>query len=379
MNHKSNFRKPSFGLMMTHAIAILALTFVGGCGDDNSSITAKKEAVSLLPAEKAEVDKYIQKHGRSAVVHYLEDVHYSQRPTDGKRVLKYVKYLVSQGADVNTKIRDDNFPLKFALHSDNIELVKYLVSQGADVNLSLFYAYDVELVNFLISKGADVNARNARFHYTPLFDAVRGNIGRVKFLVSKGADVNAKDYSKDTPLHYAVFANNLEIVKFLVSKGADVNAKNSGGETPLDWMSKREFYNYGQTVYNQFNRNDEIRKFLESQKIPEKVEKIEKKEPQNTMQERGAAGRLRSLDEVQMAPNSIANIRAAVQAYEAANSSLPDSLDQLTKGSSPLLKKDQLVDAWGTPFQYKKTSRFDFEIRSAGPDKIMNTADDLTN
>lgn len=37
----------------------------------------------------------------------------------------------------------------------------------------------------------------------------------------------------------------------------------------------------------------------------------------------------------------------------------------------------ELVDSWGTPFFFHQLSATDMEIRSAGPDKIMWTADDL--
>ena len=77
---------------------------------------------------------------------------------------------------------------------------------------------------------------------------------------------------------------------------------------------------------------------------------------------------------------SIANIATAVQAYEVQAGKFPDSLDELTvatESRAALLKKDSLVDSWGTPFQYRKVGRFEFEIRSAGADGQMNTEDDL--
>ncbi len=37
----------------------------------------------------------------------------------------------------------------------------------------------------------------------------------------------------------------------------------------------------------------------------------------------------------------------------------------------------ELVDRWGTPYFFHQISGADTEIRSAGPDKIMYTADDI--
>jgi len=39
--------------------------------------------------------------------------------------------------------------------------------------------------------------------------------------------------------------------------------------------------------------------------------------------------------------------------------------------------KGELVDPWGTPFFFHQLSAKDMEVRSAGPDKVMWTADDL--
>jgi hypothetical protein len=37
----------------------------------------------------------------------------------------------------------------------------------------------------------------------------------------------------------------------------------------------------------------------------------------------------------------------------------------------------ELIDRWGTPFFFHQLSRADMEIRSAGPDRVMWTEDDL--
>jgi hypothetical protein len=42
-----------------------------------------------------------------------------------------------------------------------------------------------------------------------------------------------------------------------------------------------------------------------------------------------------------------------------------------------LNQKGELIDSWGTPFFFHQLSGKEMEIRSAGPDRIMWTADDL--
>ena len=39
--------------------------------------------------------------------------------------------------------------------------------------------------------------------------------------------------------------------------------------------------------------------------------------------------------------------------------------------------RGELVDSWGTPFFFHQLSAHEMEIRSAGPDRIMWTSDDL--
>ena len=79
---------------------------------------------------------------------------------------------------------------------------------------------------------------------------------------------------------------------------------------------------------------------------------------------------------------SLGSIKTAAIAYEIQKGSFPNSLDDLTVETdteAALLNKDTLNDNWGTPFQYKKLSKFKFEVRSAGPDMQFNTEDDITD
>jgi hypothetical protein len=45
--------------------------------------------------------------------------------------------------------------------------------------------------------------------------------------------------------------------------------------------------------------------------------------------------------------------------------------------SPSLNAKGELIDPWGTPYFFHQISGDDMEIRSAGPDKIMGTSDDI--
>ena len=220
----------------------LALSLVSGCGNSDVAVengNAQSEqpkknvaveiepAPTLTPAEQAEVDKYITAHGRGALVHYLQEN--VNKENDEKLILKYCKYLVSQGADVNAKDRDDKTPF-------------LLVMQEWEAAWKR--AWEVE-------QASGGNQELALFN---TMESVSGRyVEIVQFLVSQGVDVNA-EYKGITPLDLAVMHGNVEIVKFLVFKGADVNTTSAGhlilfnpaaveagdkGITPLHWILRR--------------------------------------------------------------------------------------------------------------------------------------------
>lgn len=79
---------------------------------------------------------------------------------------------------------------------------------------------------------------------------------------------------------------------------------------------------------------------------------------------------------------SIASIGAAIEMYEIQTGQLPDSLADLTRpigDQPPLIRGGIPTDSWGTPFNYSRQGAMDYEVRSAGPDRQMNTANDITN
>lgn len=79
----------------------------------------------------------------------------------------------------------------------------------------------------------------------------------------------------------------------------------------------------------------------------------------------------------------IADVEKLVEIFAMAhNGKFPDSLDELLQGTDdapPLAKEGNLVDAWGTRFNYSKKGKASCVITSAGPDGEFGTSDDLTN
>ena len=188
-----------------------SLVLLSGCGDGVPKLT---------PAEQAEVDEIMQ--GGTHIIDYYLGLQRGKEDIDANRIIKYCKYFIAKGADVNADPRY-GFPLGMAAELGNVEIVKFLVSQGADVNARTPSGY-----------------RETPLHL--VFESNRRSIEIVKFLVSKGADVNAKNGMGMTALHFAAHTGAFESVKFLISKGANANVRDGMGRTPLDLAR-----NYGYT------------------------------------------------------------------------------------------------------------------------------------
>ena len=111
--------------------------------------------------------------------------------TIGYGNLNEVKNLIRKGANVNAR---DRWGIPFLLRAlpRHQEIAKYLITNGADVN----------------TKTSDDNTVLMLAAYYGLFDLV-------KFLVQNGADINAVDANNDTALSIAQRKGFTEIANFL--------------------------------------------------------------------------------------------------------------------------------------------------------------------
>lgn len=153
--------------------------------------------------------------------------------------LETVKFLITNGADVNQLSSDMENAMSFVRSS---EMFDFLLSKNPNLSvsnsdkISLLHSYAianlVEPVKFLVEKkGFDVNAAD-RSGGTPLIYAVQFKSYEVaEYLLSKGA-IQSKGWGI-YPIHDAVMNYDLEMLKLLVKHGADVNSKDDSGYTPL--------------------------------------------------------------------------------------------------------------------------------------------------
>ena len=84
------------------------------------------------------------------------------------------------------------------------------------------------------------------------------------------------------------------------------------------------------------------------------------------------------------ARQSIKAIEMAIDLYEQDNGHYPQAMQNLVQSTGepnwkgPYIRGGIPVDPWATPFGYTPKGDNAFEVRSAGPDRQMNTGDDIT-
>ena len=72
----------------------------------------------------------------------------------------------------------------------------------------------------------------------------------------------------------------------------------------------------------------------------------------------------------------MSQLHIAVELYLMEHKQLPVALEQVTQGSAPTLAQVP-HDPWSSPYHYEIKGENTFEIRSLGPDRTLNTDDDI--
>jgi hypothetical protein len=78
---------------------------------------------------------------------------------------------------------------------------------------------------------------------------------------------------------------------------------------------------------------------------------------------------------IKMTQANLESVAREVLAYATGDQGLPEDLKQLQR-SRPAMGMG-LLDAWGKTIKYEKLSDSTFRLRSAGPDGLFDTADDI--
>uniref|UniRef100_A0A8D3ATY6 Euchromatic histone-lysine N-methyltransferase 1b n=1 Tax=Scophthalmus maximus TaxID=52904 RepID=A0A8D3ATY6_SCOMX len=95
----------------------------------------------------------------------------------------------------------------------------------------------VDQVKLLLSKGADISVRDKEENICLHWAAFSGSVEIAELLLNARCNLQVVNIHGDSPLHIAARENRLECVTLFLSRGANVFLKNREGETPPDCCS----------------------------------------------------------------------------------------------------------------------------------------------
>ena len=121
-----------------------------------------------------------------------------------------VRYLMSQGCDVNQTENFNNLPPMREWRYKNDDAFRYISENSSDND------YDDDFNNFM------ENTFVKPFYPVLYFVALTNRLSIAKLLIDNGADPN-QNTALLTPLFPAIYFNNFEMVKLLIDEGAKIN------------------------------------------------------------------------------------------------------------------------------------------------------------
>ncbi|KFY42803.1 hypothetical protein V494_02233 [Pseudogymnoascus sp. VKM F-4513 (FW-928)] len=231
-----------------------------------------KDGYSQTPLSRAAASRH------KAVVQLLID---KGAKASGSGYEAVVQLLLDKGAEVDTKAKDGQTPLSWAVASGHKAVVQLLIDKGAKVDTNHSYSQkllsraaesgnevvvrllldkgaevDIKdgysqtplsraaasrhkaVVQLLIDKGAKVDTKDREYGQSPLSQAAaNGHEAVVQMLLDKGAKVDIKDSYSQTPLSRAAASGYKAVVQLLLDKGAKLDTMAKDGQTPLSWAA----------------------------------------------------------------------------------------------------------------------------------------------
>jgi len=167
-----------------------------------------------------------------------------------KHDLKTIHLLLSQRADVNTRLDDGSTALLWAAHQNDLDTAELLLAAGADANIANeFHMTPLSqactngseaFVRLLLKSGANPNTAIAT-GVTPLMTCARsGNVDTVKRLLEYGAAIEAREPDQhQTALMWAASEHQLGAAQALIDAHADLKARSKAGFTAMHFAARQ--------------------------------------------------------------------------------------------------------------------------------------------
>lgn len=164
-----------------------------------------------------------------------------------------VRLILESGADINAASTGyDGTPFQATLHLHSVDSTritstirllldhpKFLVNSvspwwGANINVACL-AMGMDVVEELLQAGAKVDSKDRAGRQSIHFSSYR-EVAFVQRLVKTGASLDAKDAMGRTLLHIAVLGGHLDLVKYIIQERKEfANARDANDWTPLLW------------------------------------------------------------------------------------------------------------------------------------------------
>ena len=163
-----------------------------------------------------------------------------------------VEYLLMSRANPNIPNNAGYYPIHGAIHNGLLDTVKVLIENNANINIAslgeaggitpLYYAMgygkqeiSVPIIDYLLKRKADPNIMSCG--HLPIHAAIiNGHLDAVKVFIDNYININTANTQGLYPIHWAANNGNTEIIKLLIERAtADVNVKSEASHqvTPL--------------------------------------------------------------------------------------------------------------------------------------------------
>lgn len=183
-----------------------------------------------------------------------------------KDQIKAVKFLLAQGADVNSVDEFGRTPLLIAANLVDLELTQLLLDSKAEIEqrdkgnkTALLVALEKnnpEVALALLNAGANSQAVGSDGRTALIIATEKEMVPVMKVLLKHPANINAQDKYGQTALMWAVATGSaLELTTLLLEAGADATIKDGSGNTALYYAKRRERKDIQDLLLEKVNEN----------------------------------------------------------------------------------------------------------------------------